>query len=82
MREGSIMVDLLRMFFLTVGKSQIAALGPLIKDVVRNSIPLEVDSTLLGVGGDSEVEQNRQNLINITQKFLDKINSIMLTCTR
>ncbi len=82
MREGSIMVDLLRMFFLTVGKEQVAAIGPLIKELVRNQVPMEVDPALLDSNKEKSLEQNRLNLISMTQKFLDKIHAAMLSCSR
>lgn len=82
MREGSIMVDLLRVFFLTVGKEQVAAIGPLIKELVRNQVPMEVDPVLLDSNKEKSLEQNRLNLISMTQKFLDKIHAAMLSCSR
>jgi hypothetical protein len=76
------MVDLLRMFFLTVGKEEVAAIGPLIKELVRNQVPMEVDPALLDSNKEKSLEQNRLNLISMTQKFLDKIHAAMLSCSR
>jgi hypothetical protein len=82
MREGSIMVDLLRIYFLTVGKAQVAALGPLIKEIVRGPSFIEVDPAMMGPDKGKNIEQNRLNLISVTQKILDKINTTMLSCPR